>query len=599
MSANDAVARRLEAFADFEEARGADYRPQAYRRAAENVRSHHRDVADLAGEGPEAIREIEGVGETIAGKIVEYVETGEIEELAELREELPVDMAALTAVEGVGPTTVGTLYGALGITSLDDLEAAAREGRIREVEGFGETTEANILENVAFARQARERQRLGRARPLGERIRDALADHDAVERVELAGSLRRWTETIGDVDVLVATTDREAVVDAFTDWGTGGSTDVIEAGTAKASIRVDGVRVDLRNVDPAEFGSALQYFTGSREHNIHFRNLAIERGLKVNEYGVFDVSDPRPDDRSDAAADGDVAEVEDADPRAGERIGGATEAEMYGALEMAVVPPEIREDGGELEAARAGRLPELVTVGAVRGDLHTHTDRSDGDASLAKMVEAAERRGYDYYAVTDHAEGPGVVGSSGLSPAEISEQRAAVEELAADADLELLHGIEANVDADGEVVPGGELLEGLDIVVASPHSALSQNREAATDRLVAAVEHPAVDVLGHPTGRLINRRPGLELDAERLAAAAADAGTALEVNANPSRLDANGDAVRVAVEAGATVAVNTDAHTPDRLDLLRYGVHTARRGWAEASDVLNTYSLPELRSFLD
>jgi DNA polymerase (family 10) len=579
VSRNDEVARRLELYADFEEAMGEEYKPQTYRRAADNVRSHPRAVEDLAAEGPDAVAEIDGVGDAIAEKVVEYVDTGEIAELTALREELPVEMAALTRVEGVGPRTVKRLYDALGVTTLDELEAAARDGEIAGVSGFGEKTQANILENVAFAREARERQLLGHARPLGEAVREELAGVDAAERVALAGSLRRWTETVGDVDVLVATTDPGAVVDAFVDWR---DADVIEAGTTKASVRTDGVRVDLRSVDPSEFGAALQYFTGSKAHNIHVRNLAIERGLKLNEYGVFDVSD------LEGAAD---------DERAGERLGGATEAEMYDALDLPVVPPELREDRGEVEAATEGRLPELVSVGDVRGDLHTHTDRSDGRATLSEMLDAAEAFGHDYYAVTDHGVGPGVVGDAGLDADDLRDQRAELEAAAEGYDLEVFHGVEANVDADGDVVPGGDVLGELDVVVASPHSGL-RGGDDATDRLVAAVEHPSVDVLGHPTGRLINERPGLEVDVSRLAEAAAGAGTALEVNADFHRLDLNGEAVRAAVDAGATVAVNTDAHAPGALSMLRYGVHTARRGWAEAADVLNARDADGVRAFL-
>jgi len=587
VSRNAEVAARFEEMADLLEAQDVEFKPRSYRRAAENVRDCPVAIEELVDEGTDAVMDIDGVGDALADKIIEYVQTGAIGELEDLREQLPVDMAALTSVEGVGPKTVGTLYEVLGITTLDELEAAARDGEIREVSGFGEKTERNILENIPFARQAQERELLGDARPVAEGILDYLRGADPIERADVAGSLRRWRETIGDVDVLAASTDGEAAVEAFLDWNS--EADVIEAGTTKASVRARGVRIDFRVVVPAEFGSALQYFTGSKNHNVHLRNLAIDRDLKMNEYGVFDVSDEASETPRDAGEE---------DQRAGERLGGETEAEMYGALDLPVIPPELREDRGEIEAATAGELPDLVTEGEIRGDLHTHTDWSDGRESIETMIAAAAERGDDYIAITDHATGPGMVGGVGLDDDELREQMDAVREAAAGADIEVLHGVEANVDADGDLSVGDDVLADLDIVIASPHSDLGMDREAATERLVAAVDHPETDILGHPTGRLINDRPGLTLDVDRLASAAAEAETALEINANPHRLDLNDEAIRTAVDAGALVAIDTDAHGIGELDFRRYGVHTARRGWAEAGDVLNTRSAAALRSWL-
>jgi len=584
MSRNDEVAALLEEFADRLEATGVEYKPTAYRRAAENVREHTAPIENLAGEGEDAVAEIDRVGDAIASKIVEYFETGSIAELEDLREELPADIEALTAVEGVGPKTVGSLYEALGVTTLDELEKAAEGEKIREVSGFGATTEQNILDNIPFAREARERTRLGDARPVADAALSYLADLDAVAEAEVCGSIRRWKDTIGDVDLLVASREREPIVEAFTDWPEADAT--IEAGTGKASVRASGTRVDLRIVDGEEFGSALQYFTGSRAHNVAVRNRALDRDLKLNEYGLFDVSgvdDP------------------DAGQRVGERVAGASEDGVYEALDMDPVPPELREDNGEVAAAAAGDLPDLVETADLRGDLHTHTDWSDGSFSIAEMIGAAAERGYDVHAVTDHAAGPGIFGNTGLGEAEIAEQAEAVDEAsdAVDADVEVLHGIEANIDAEGAITTDDDTLAGLDLVVASPHSALGQDSDAATERLIRAVEHPHVDVLGHPTGRIINSRPGLAPDVEAVVEAAAAAGTAIEVNANPARLDADGDAVRAAIDAGATIAVNTDAHAPRELDNVRYGAHTARRGWAEAADVLNARSPDEIREFLD
>jgi len=583
MSRNDEVARRLEEFADRLEASGVEYKPRSYRKAAENVRDHPAAIEDLAREGQAAVAEIEGVGDAISAKVVEYVETGEIDELEELREELPVDIDALTSVEGVGPKTVGRLYEALGVEDLDDLEAAAEAGEVREVSGFGAKTEQNILEGIPFARQAHGRQLLGEARPQGERVIEALEATEAVTDCALAGSIRRWKPTVGDVDVLAASDEPAAAVEAFTSLEAVDT--VIEAGDQKASVRVEGVRVDLRAVVPGEFGSALQYFTGSRDHNVALRNRAIDRELKVNEYGVFDVS---------GLEDGD-ADHEGDGQRAGERVAGDTEESMYGAVGLPWIPPELREGRGEVEAAADGDLPDLVTVGDLRGDLHVHTDWSDGRATLGEMVEAAETAGHDYLAVTDHATGPGMVGGVGLDDDRLREQLPAVREAGDDADIEVFAGVEANIGTDGTVSVADDLLADLDLVVASPHAALEGD---GTDRLVAACEHPGVDVVGHPTGRRLNERAGMDVDVDRLAAVATETGTALEVNADPHRLDLGGAMVRAAVEAGATVAVNTDAHHPDGYSALRYGVHTARRGWAEPDQVLNARDAAGVREFL-
>ncbi|EMA51470.1 DNA polymerase/3'-5' exonuclease PolX [Halococcus thailandensis] len=579
MNDNDAVADRFEEFADRLEATGVEYKPQSYRRAAENVRAHPESVASLVADGTDAVEGIEGVGDALAAKIVEYVETGEIEELEELRDELPVEMAALTRVEGVGPKTVGTLYEELGVEDLDDLETAAREERIQEIDGFGAKTEENILSGIDFARQAGERSLLGDARPLGEELKAYVSESGAVADAEIAGSLRRWRETIGDVDLLVASDEPETVIERFTDWDD--RDEIIEAGSSKASIRSEGMRVDLRVVVPEEFGSALQYFSGSRDHNIGFRNRAIERGLKVNEYGVFDVS--RVDDI-------------EADQRVGERVAGDTEEGMYDAVGLPWIPPELREDGGELAAAADGDLPDLLAEDDIHGDLHVHSGWSDGDDTIAEMVTAAAEFGHEYLAITDHASGPGIVADMGLDDADLASQREAIESAAENADIEVLAGVEANIEADGGLSVGESVLEELDVVVASPHSGLDGD---GTERIVGAIEQSHVDIIGHPTGRYLNRRTGLELDFERIAEAAAEHGVALEVNANPRRLDLSGGAVRTAIEAGATIAIDTDAHQPASYDLLRYGVHTARRGWAETGDVLNARDYDGLRKFLD
>ncbi|AXR76973.1 DNA polymerase/3'-5' exonuclease PolX [Natrarchaeobaculum sulfurireducens] len=582
MATNAEIAGRFEEFADLLEADDVEYKPRAYRRAAENIQAHPVPIADRVEAGDEAVlEEIDGVGDAIASKIVEYVETGTIEELGELRAELPIDIADITRIEGVGPKTAGKLYRELGIETLDDLEEAAEAGEIQDVSGFGPKTEGNIRDNIAFAREVGGRHLLGEGRPLADDVLGFLEELEAVERAEVAGSIRRWRETIGDVDVLVGTEAGEDVVESFVGWN---SVDAeIESGPEKASVRVGEIRVDLRVVVPEEFGSALQYFTGSKDHNVRLRNYAIDRGMKLNEYGAFDVSGV-----------GDEASGQ----RVGERVAGETEAGMYESLGLPWIPPELREDRGEIAAAENGELPDLITREDVRGDLHTHTEWSDGTTSIEAMVEAAEARGYDYYAVADHAEGPGIVSGVGLSDTEILEQVEQIREIDAASEITVFAGIEANVDAEGEIGLADEVVDELDVIVASPHSGLSQDAETATERLLRAIEHPAVDVLGHPSGRLLNERSGLDFDATALGQAAAEHDTALEINANPRRLDLWGSAVQAALEKGAPIAVNTDAHQPATLEYMRWGVHTARRGWTEDDDVINTWDLGTLQEFL-
>ncbi|WP_458206450.1 helix-hairpin-helix domain-containing protein [Haladaptatus sp. NG-SE-30] len=577
MSRNAEIADLFEEYADLLEAQNVGYKPQSYRRAADNIRDYPEDIEEMAAKGSDAVQAIPQVGDSIAGKVVEYFETGKIEALEEERETLPVQMEELTRVEGVGPKTVGDLYHELGVETLDDLENAARAGKIQELKGYGQKSEQNILDGIEFARTVRGRELLGNARPVGEQVLAYFADGPSVGRCELAGSLRRWRETIGDVDVLAESEDKQAVIDAFTDWER--ATEVIEAGTDKAAIRVSDMRVDLRVVVPDEFGSALQYFTGSKNHNITLRNYAIERGLKVNEYGVFDVSD---------------VDDPDAGQRVGERIAGETEESMYDALDLPWIPPEMREDRGEIDAALAGELPTLLEEGDVRGDLHLHTQWSDGNNTIREMVEGAAEFGHDYIAISDHATGPGMVGGVGLDDDELREQIDDVRTVAEDAPIDVFTGVEANIDAGGGISVADDVLAELDIVVASPHSGLNGD---ATDRLIRAIEHPSVDILGHPSGRLINQRPGVDFDVREVAKAAVEHEVALEINSNTHRLDLWGAAVQVAVEEGATIAIDTDAHSPGEYRNVRYGVHTARRGWAKADDVLNTRDAEGVRDF--
>lgn len=572
---NAEIADVLYEFADRLEADDVEYKPSTYRRAADNVADHPTAVTDLANEGADALQEIDRVGKSIAGKIVEFVETGSIEELEALRGDMPVEFEELTRVEGVGPKTVGTLYRELDVQTLTDLERVAQNGEIQELDGFGKKSEQNILDGIGFARESRERELLGDALPVADDLIGNLEATAAVDSIDVAGSIRRRRPTIGDVDVLVATTDPDQVVDAFLALGD----ETIQAGTEKASMRRGGIQCDLRVVAPEEWGSALQYFTGSKEHNVQLRNYALEQDISLNEYGAYDISEAPNDE-----------------PREGHRIAGDTEESMYAALDLPWIPPAIREATGEIEAAEADDLPELVETADLRGDCHVHTSDSDGAEPLEMMVEGAADVGHEYIAITDHASGPGILGSVGLSDAEITEQAERIRNYKPDAPIEVFAGIETNIKANGELSTADAVLADLDIVVAAPHSALNGD---ATDRLITAVEHPHVDILGHPSGRLLNQREGMEFDPAALGKAAAAAGTALEINADPARLDLWGSAVKAAIEHGAMVAINTDAHAHSGYTTRRLGVAMARRGWAEPADVLNTRNVDGIRSFCE
>jgi len=560
MTENDEIAAMLEEFADRLEAKGVDYKPRAYRDAAESVSEASTDALDE----PTTISD---VGDAIGSKIDEFRETGRVEELGELRDEMPVDIEALTRVEGVGPKTVGKLYEALGVTDLDELEEAAEHGRIQNVSGFGEKTEENILEGIGFARQSAERTVLGESLPKARRLVERVGKLGSVERAVAAGSVRRRKETTGDIDIVVVSEDRGATADAVTDW----EVEVIQKGDRKTSFRWEDEDVDLHLVKEDEFGAALQYFTGSKQHNVATRDAAIEKGMKLNEYGVWDTETD-------------------------EKVAGKTEEEVYEALGMEYIPPELRENRGEVEAARDGNLPDLVTVEDVRGELHSHTSRTDGGATLEEMAAGAEERGLEYLAVTDHTEALGVAG--GLSDEKLRALADDIRELDDKTGVRLLAGAEANILKDGSLDVADNVLAELDVVVASVHSGMRMEADEATERLVSAVRHDEVDVLGHPSGRLINSREGYPYDFDAVLDAADEEGVALELNANPHRLDIHDTQVRRCVERGVPVAVNTDAHTPSEYDYIEYGVATARRGWAESDDVLNARTIDELEDWL-
>jgi len=561
---NRLVARILYETADLLDLDGVPFKPRAYRRAAQTVESLTTPIEEVVAQG--RVSELPGVGEAIGKKIAEIVETGRLKYYEDLKEKLPIDLASLTAVEGVGPKTAKLLYERLGIRTLSDLEEAARAGRIREVKGLGEKTEERILRGIGEAQRMEKRVRLGEALPLARDLCARLMKTGLFTRVEPAGSLRRGRETVGDLDILAISRSPNEAAEAFVDLPD--VEEVLASGPKRSSVRLaGGMHVDLRIVPVGSFGAALQYFTGSKAHNIALRKRALARGRKLNEYGLFDEK--------------------------GRSIAGETEEGIYESLGLSYIPPELREDQGEIERAASGRLPSLITPDQIKGDLHTHTDWSDGKATLAEIVAAARRRGLSYIAITDHARFSEVIG--GVSPDDLARQLDEIEETNDRLNgFKVLSSVEANILRDGSLDVPEALLKRLDIVIAAVHSHFRLSRKEMTERLIRAIENPNVDILAHPTGRKIGERSGYDADWDEVFRRAARAKTAMEVNANPIRLDLNAESIRRALDCGVLLSIGTDAHAIEHLEFMEYGVITARRGWTEAKDVLNTYRADEL-----
>ncbi len=571
--ANDDVAALLREYADLLLITGGDaFRARVYEKAARAVAGYSADVAQL---DTAALRRIPGVGKSIADKITEYRETGVIRVLEELRAEIPAGVRQLTRIPALGPKRALQLYRDMQISSVDELAAAISGGRLRDLKGFGARSEDRILHGIEIMEQASRRVPLNVAMDTAEAMVAAIGAVAGCARCAYAGSLRRMRETIGDVDILAAATspaDARPLMAAFT--ALGDVAEVIASGEAKTSIRTGrGLQVDLRVVSPDAWGAALQYFTGSQAHNVRTREIAVRKKLKLSEYGLFDAA-------------------------SGELIVSRTEEEVYRRLGMSWIPPELREDNGEIQAAIRRELPVLVADDNIRGDLHTHTNLTDGVAPLEDMVATAARRGYEYYAITDHA--PNLF-MQRMTTEKMLAQREQVRALAARGaagPMTLLHGTELNIAPDGTVDWTAEFLDGFDVCVASVHSHFDQPRQEMTRRFVAACENPHVNIIGHPTARKIGKRPPVDVDFAELFRACARTGTALEVNAHPDRLDLPADHVRAARDAGVVFAIDSDAHSTQHLSYLRYGVGTARRGWLTPDDVINTWPLPRLRAFL-
>lgn len=565
---NDAAADALEELAELVSITGGDpYRARAFEKAARAVAAYPTELRGLDRKGLDAIA---SVGPRIAAKLEELLATGHIGELDELRASVPAGLRSLLAVPGLGPKHARQLYEELGVASLPELVDALSHERLRTLRGWGPTSEARLASAIHDYQEMGGRLQLGAALELAESLVASLRAVPEVAEVAYAGSLRRMCETIGDVDLLVASTAPDAVMAAFARLPL--VADLPAAGPTKAVARTtSGVHVDLRVVAPDVYGAALLYFTGSKAHNIHLRRIAQRQGYKLSEYGLEHVGD-------------------------GTVVAARTEDEVYAALGCAFVPPTLREDRGEVEAAVAHHLPDLVRQDQLRGDLHTHTTLTDGLATLEDMVAAAHDRHYAYLGVTDHAP---LMAMQRMTRDKALAQRAALRDLEARAPgLRLLHGSELNIQPDGSLDWDDEFLAGFDVLVASVHSAFAMDEDAMTRRLVTAVEHPSVDILGHPTARSIGRRPPIRFDPKAVFTAAARTGTALEINSFPDRLDLNDELARLALDVGAVFAVSSDAHAVRHLDNLRYGVATAQRAWIPPDRVINTWPLDRLEAFL-
>jgi DNA polymerase (family 10) len=558
---NRQVANIFAEMADILDIQGESYhRVRAYRRAAENVAALGQPLEEVWR--ADELEAIPGIGKTLSAKIDELMRTGRLEAYERLKREVPEGVVAMLQVTGVGPRSAAQFWKELGITSVEELEQAARAGRLRELHGFGAKSEQNVIDGIEALKRRTGRTRLGDAWPLAEELLAALREVPGVEQAASAGSLRRRRETVGDLDLLVAADEPEPVMARFR--GLPQVEEVMLSGPTKTSIRThEGFQVDLRVLEPARWGTALQYFTGSQAHNIRLRGLALDQGLSLSEYAL-----KREDD--------------------GTEILCATEEEVYETLGLPPIPPELREDRGEIEAALAGQLPQLITVDDLRGDLQFHTTASDGHHSLLAMAQAAQARGLDYALVTDHSHSLGVTG--GLDAERLREQRAEVAAVNRELDgaFRLLTGVEVEVRADGSLDLPDEVLAELDLVVAAVHSGLRQGREQVTARMLQAIRNPHVDIIAHPTGRLIGEREGADLDMEALFRAAAETDTALEINAHPARLDLNDVHARRAVELGVTLVISSDSHAVNGFDVLPFGVATARRAWVTPEHVLNT-----------
>lgn len=562
---NRQIADVFEEIADILDIKGENpFRIRSYRTAARAIGDYPRNIAAMVKAG-EDVQKIPGIGKSISEKIVEIVETGALAFLGELRATLPKGLTDLLRIEGLGPKRVKLFSDELGIDTVDKLEAAAKEGKLHGLFRMGEKTEENLLGAIARYRTGQGRFKLSVALEYAESITKYLQKAKGVAAIEPAGSLRRRRETVGDLDILAICGRGSDIMDLFVKYD--GIEEVLAHGTTKSSARLScGLQVDVRVLEKESFGAALQYFTGSKEHNIALRTRAVERKLKLSEYGVF---------------------------RGRKRIAGRSEKEVYGAFNLPVIPPELRENQGEIEAAEKGKLPNLIELRDIRGDLQMHTTATDGKESVRDMALKAKELGYEYIAITDHSKAVKIAG--GLDEKGLSMHLKKIEKTQEGLEgIRVLKGVEVDILPDGSLDLDDSVLAACDVVIASVHYRFNMSEKEMTRRIIKAIGNPHVHILGHPTGRLILERAPYEVDIEEIIRAAKDLGVILEINAYPDRLDLRDTHARQAKESGVKLVINTDAHSTGQLELMRYGVFTARRAWCEPKDVVNTYPLQKL-----
>jgi DNA polymerase (family X) len=567
---NDEIAEIFERMARVLAFKGENrFRVLAYERAATVLKELKEDLTTIAQAG--RLEEISGIGKDLARMINEYISTGRIHNCERESRDVPDELIDLMSIPGMGPKTLSLLHEKFRIRKVEDLRSLLESGKLLQLSGFGKKRIENLQRGIELWQASKRRIPLGAALPIAERLLEEAKRIPLVERVDIAGSIRRRRETIGDMDLLIVSRDSAQALRELTQMRM--VRQVIALGDTRATVIIQGgIQLDIRAVAAESYGSALQYFTGSKQHSVHLRRLALEKGLKVNEYGVF---------------------------RGVKRLGGRKEEDVYRLVGMEMMPPEIREDRGEIEAAREGRLPELIELADLRGDLHTHTTYSDGKATIEEMVERAEELGYEYIALTDHS--PHTRVARGLELERLERKIEEIERLRKQRKgrkPRILMGTEVDILYDGRLDYPDDVLARLDVVVASIHSSFRQTNDRMTGRFLDAIANPYIHIIGHPTTRHIGSRPAVEFDFERVVAAAAEEGVALEVNGSPFRLDLNDVMARAAQEAGVLLAIDSDAHSIAQLEQIRYGVYQARRGWVEARSVVNTWPLSKLNRWL-
>ncbi|MFH1347032.1 MAG: DNA polymerase/3'-5' exonuclease PolX [Spirochaetota bacterium] len=546
------------------------FRRQAYEKAAINLETLSEDIKDIYKKGDrEALEEIPGVGKNIADKIIEYIKTGKIKEYEKLKKKTPVNIEELISVEGIGPKGVKYLYKNLKIKNLKDLERAAKAGKIRNLPNFGEKKEQNILEGIEFLKRSKGRFLLGEILPKVEDIIERLKKLKEIEKISEAGSVRRRKETIGDVDILITSPNPKKVVDYFVSMP--GVVKIWGKGPTKASVRLsDGFDVDLRVLPDRQFGSALQYFTGSKEHNISLRKIAINKGLKLSEYGLF---------------------------KGARMIAGKTEKEIYKVLKMDYIEPELRENTGEIESAVKKMLPNIINYGDIKGDLHVHSNWDGGENSIEDLANEAIKMGYQYIGIADHTKFLRI--ENGLNEKQLIRRNKEIDKInkkfqVSSFKFQVLKGCEANIMADGSIDIDDKVLAQMDYVIAGVHSQMKMPKSQMTERIINAMRNPNVDIISHPTGRILKKRDEYEIDFEKVLEVAKKTKTILEINASPARLDLKDIHIKKAKWAGVKMDINTDAHQKEHLRLMEYGISQARRGWAEKKDIINTWPLKKL-----